>query len=175
MLAGIWGACTIESVNPQAKPAHIAAKKAEGNVNTKESNGNSLSNPGDYTIQASNVGKVWTYKICKNEGAKDISHVILDLENCDHQPGGLTIDNIKWATVNGADANLSNSEGNTGCELTTLNFVKFDDLDEPGDDGCYTIVFELNKPYGNTARTNLWIKAGNACNVYENVKAPCCY
>jgi hypothetical protein len=134
----------------------------------KQPNANSTSSAGDYTIEVSKNGSVWTYVITKNPGAKGLSHFILNLQNCGLRSS--TIDNILWAKVNGVDANLSNSEGNTGCELTTTNFVKFDDLP---DADSYTIVFEFDKVIGNYVNSSVWLKAGTSCVEYT-VNAPCC-
>jgi hypothetical protein len=74
--------------------------------------------------------------------------------------------------VNGVDAVLAASEGNTGCNVgsVTSNIVKFDDLK---DAKVYTIVFELNEEFHNFLTTTAWIKAGNSCHSFE-VLAPCC-
>jgi len=157
-LAVALSACSDES-SDVAPDADAAGKKP---------NANSTSSAGDYTIEVSKNGSVWTYVITKNPGAKGLSHFILNLQNCGLRSS--TIDNILWAKVNGVDANLSNSEGNTGCELTTTNFVKFDDLP---DADSYTIVFEFDKVIGNYVNSSVWLKAGTSCVEYT-VNAPCC-
>jgi hypothetical protein len=141
---------------------------ASGKPGVNAPNPNSTSSAGDYNIAVSKEGSVWTYVITKNEGAKDLSHFILNLQNCGLRSS--TIDNILWAKVNGVDANLSNSEGNTGCELTTTNFIKFDDLPEAD---SYTIEFEFDKVIGNYVNSSVWLKAGTSCIEYT-VNAPCC-
>jgi hypothetical protein len=133
-------------------------------------NSNSQSNSGDYTIELSVVGSIWTYVITKNPGAKDLSHFILNFQNCG--TSSATLSNILWATVNGKPAKLSNSEGNTGCNVNdvTTNFIKFDNLPSAL---SYTIVFEMNGVFGNFVGTTAWLKAGNSCIAYS-VLAPCC-
>jgi hypothetical protein len=116
------------------------------------------------------VGATWTYVITKNPGAKDLSHFILNFQNCG--TSSATLSNILWATVNGEPAVLSNSEGNTGCTVNdvTSNFVKFDELVSAS---SYTIVFEMTGIFGNFVGTTAWLKAGNSCITYP-VLAPCC-
>ena len=123
-----------------------------------------------YCINVYNEGTYWRYTITLKEGAKGISHFILDLNNCEWNQT-LSIANIVSATVNGAAANLSNSEGEgTGCVLTTDNFVKFDDLVEAEE---YVIEFTLDQVFGNALMTTAWIKAGQSCIPYV-VHGPCC-
>lgn len=163
-----WVACSVENVNPAAPGKNGKLKKVEEeNVNA---NSNSQSNPGDYTITVTRNGKLWTYLICKNPGAKDLSHFILNLQNCGTR--SVTAADIAWATVNGEPATLETSEGNTGCNVSevTTNFVKFDDLPEAD---TYKIVFELDQQFGNFVNTTAWLKAGTSCHPYI-VNAPCC-
>jgi hypothetical protein len=166
-LAFIGSACVDESSEISSKGNNADKKAAKLKSN---SNSNSQSNFGDYNIEVSVAGKVWTYTITKNPGAKGLSHFVLNFQNC----GGSSsnIDNIVWATVNGQPAIISNSEGNTGCnvEALTTNFVKFDDLK---DADSYTIVFELDKLIGNFVTSTAWLKAGTSCFAYQ-VVAPCC-
>lgn len=131
---------------------------------------NSSSQTNDYTISITVVDFTWTYIITKNPGAKDLSHFILNFQNCGSSSA--TINNIVWATVNGQPAVLENSEGKTGCNVqdVTTNFVKFDNLPSAS---SYTIVFELDTRYGNFVGTTAWLKAGNSCITYP-VLAPCC-
>lgn len=121
-------------------------------------------------ISLSVNGLTWTYVITKNQGAKDLSHFILNFQNCGTRSA--TIDNIVCATVNGQPAVLENSQGNTGCDIAsvTTNFVKFDNL--PGA-SSYTIVFKTDVVYGNFVGTTAWLKAGTSCFAYP-VLAPCC-
>src|SRR5688500_15732509 len=149
----------------------VLSSASDGSASGGGGKANSASNAGDYSIQVSNVGKVWTYVITKNAGAKGLSHFILDLQNC---PGVQTLDasDIVSATVNGQPATIETSEGNTGCDVAsvTSNFVKFDNLP---DANTYTIVFELNQEYGNFLTTTAWLKAGTSCHAYV-VQGPCC-
>jgi hypothetical protein len=164
-LAVAVSACSDESADV-APSDDAAGKKASA----KNSNDNSTSGYGDYNIQVSREGSVWTYVITKNPGAKGLSHFVLNLQNCALRSS--TIDNILWATVNGEPAKLSNSEGNTGCDVSevTTNFVKFDDLP---DADSYTIKFEFDKVIGNYVTSTAWLKAGTSCVKYP-VIAPCC-
>jgi hypothetical protein len=169
----VLGACTEEAITLNASSNGKGGGGA--NMNLKSNNGttnNSQSSAADYRIDVSSEGKVWTYVITLCEGAKGVSHFILDLENCPEEGASSTIDNILWAKVNGVDAVLAASEGNTGCNVSsvTSNIVKFDDLE---DAKVYTIVFELNQEFHNFLTTTAWIKAGNSCHAYE-VLAPCC-
>ena len=136
-----------------------------------ESPGNSGGSAEDYTIKVTKEGTVWTYEICKGEGAKGISHFIIDLDNCSRSDL-LNIESIVWATVNGQPAKLESSEGNTGCDVNsvTSRFVKFDDMP---DADKYIIKFELDREYGNVFETTAWIKAGTGCYSYV-VDGPCC-
>ena len=166
-LVAFASACSDDSENFSGPPADAAARKSA--QISSSSNSNSESSAGDYCINVVKDGTVWTYTITKKPGAKGISHFILDLNNCEFNQT-LNFNSILWATVNGEPANLENSEGNTGCVLTTDNFVKFDDLP---DASTYVIVFELDKEYGNVLETTAWIKAGTSCNSYV-VRGPCC-
>jgi hypothetical protein len=172
-LAALVVACSEDeiAVNPsngQGGGGKNAPKSANAQ---KDSNSNSESSAGDYNITVTKECKVWTYVITKNGDAKDLSHFILDLNNCPWSTS-LNISSIVSATVNGQPAVLESSEGNTGCDVAsvTSNIVKFDDLpDAPS----YTIVFELNHEYGNALMTTAWLKAGNSCHAYV-VNGPCC-
>ncbi|MBA4056329.1 MAG: hypothetical protein C0490_16560 [Marivirga sp.] len=150
-----WSACSDDSADLSGPGADASAK--------------STSNAGDYTIVAVKDGATWTYTITKLAGAKGVSHFILDLNNCEHNQT-LAFSSILSATVNGQPADLSDSEGNTGCDITTNNFVKFDNLP---DASVYTIVFTLDKVYGNALLTTGWIKAGTSCHSYV-INGPCC-
>lgn len=157
-MVAFWAACSDDTVDLSG-PAEDAAGRKNKLASSESSNSNSESNYGDYTIVATRNGAVWTYVITKNPGAKGLSHFILDLDNCENNQT-LSISSILWATVNGQPAVLEDSEGNTGCELTTTNFVKFDDLQ---DASVYTIIFELDEVYGNVLLTTGWLKAGTSC------------
>lgn len=166
-LLAFASACSDDSSELSGPPSDAAARKnktAESSVSS-----NSTSSAADYCINVVKDGTVWTYTITKKPGAKGISHFILDLNNCEGNQT-LNFNSILWATVNDQPATLEDSEGNTGCELTTDNFVKFDDLP---DASVYVIVFELDEEYGNVLETTAWIKAGTSCNSYI-VRGPCC-
>ncbi len=90
---------------------------------------------------------------------KDIGHFIINLGNCGE--ASPTIHNIVSATVNGVDwsGKISDSEGQTGCTITSSNFVKFDDLDCGN---IQVIQFTLDTIYSQVNTTG-WIKAGHSC------------
>lgn len=163
-------ACS-EPVDFSAKPETPPGQLKKQEKANSQSPGNSGGSADDYTIKVTKEGTVWTYEICKGEGAKGVSHFILDLDNCSWS-SSLSINSIKWATVNGQPAILEDSEGNTGCDVSsvTSRFVKFDDLP---DADKYIIQFELKSEYGNVLETTAWIKAGTGCYSYV-VKGPCC-
>ncbi len=164
----LFGACSedgSESLNRES-PAFASSEATRGG----NANGRSTSNAGDYNINLTVVGDTWTYVITKNAGAKDLSNFSLNFQNC----GGLSanINDILWATVNGQPANLQSSNGNNGCNIqsVTTNFVKFDGLPSAS---TYTIVFKMDRVYGNFVPTTAWLKAGTSCHTYP-VYAPCC-
>jgi hypothetical protein len=168
----VLSACTEEAITLNANGQGGGGKNSPLNVNG-QSNSNSESSASDYKIEVSSEGAIWTYVITLCEGAKGISHFILDMENCPEEGKSVTIENILWAKVNGVDAVLETSEGNTGCDVAsvTSNILKFDDLE---DAKVYTIVFELNQEYHNFLTTTAWIKAGTSCHTFPEVLAPCC-
>jgi hypothetical protein len=150
-----------------------ARKKAAASNSQNTPNSNSQSSASDYCISDPVTdGYNWSYTITLKPGAKAISHFIIDLNNCpDPEAPLLTIDNFVSATVNGVDWPLSDSEGNTGCDLGgSPSIVKFDNLPEAT---VYVITFELNGAYHNYLTTPAWIKAGTSCHQYE-IHAPCC-
>ena len=128
------------------------------------------SDENSFDIQVSTTdGITWTYVITKT-GKNALSHFIINLANCDFSQL-LSIDLIKCATVNGEPAVLASSPGNgTGCEVTSTNIVKFDNLP---DTDVHTIVFKLERPFHNYQLTEVWLKAGNSCQKAE-VHGPCC-
>lgn len=147
-----WTACSDSSQN--VGPNTNAGAKGSSK---------STSNFGDYNIalSTSSDGAIWTYTITKNPGAKNLSHFILNLDNCGDQSP--TINDILWATVNGGPATLADSEGQgTTCypQATTNNFVKFDNL---GAADSYVIVIKFDRGY-QVANTTGWLKAGTSCN-----------
>jgi hypothetical protein len=162
-------ACS-EPVDFSAKPSTPPGQLKKQEKAANESSNNSIGTA-NYSIKVTKDGTVWTYEICRGEGAKGISHFILDLDNCSRSDL-LNIESIEWATVNGQPAKLESSEGNTGCDVSsvTSRFVKFDDLPEAD---TYIIKFELEREYGNVFQTTAWIKAGQACYSFV-VDGPCC-
>lgn len=121
-------------------------------------------NPGSYAIglEVSQAGSrsTWRYTIDKTTAdTKDLGHFIVDLDSCGERSP--TIANVLSATVNGVDWSdqLQASEGRTGCEVTSPNFLKFDDL--PAAD-TYVLEFtldDIHPPMDTTA----WLKSGRSC------------
>ena len=92
ILIAFGTACTEEAI------VSSDAKGGGGNnkpLNETQENGNSnpQSNYGDYNIVVTkgSDGVTWTYLITKNEGAKGLSHFILDLANCPDPSSTLNI------------------------------------------------------------------------------------
>jgi len=131
-------------------------------------------NPGSYNVdlqlsQAVN-STTWTYIITKaTNRTKDLGHFIVNFGNCGDQSP--TIANIVSATVNGEkwSDHIKASEGNTGCDPDSANFVKFDDL--PSAD-TYVIEFTLDDIYP-LADTTVWLKSGITC-VKQAMPGPGC-
>ena len=131
-------------------------------------------NPGSYNVdlqlsQAVN-STTWTYTITKaTNRTKDLGHFIVNFGNCGDQSP--TIANIVSATVNGEkwSDHIKASEGNTGCDPDSANFVKFDDL--PSAD-TYVIEFTLDDIYP-LADTTVWLKSGITC-VKQAMPGPGC-
>jgi hypothetical protein len=131
-------------------------------------------NPGSYNVdlqlsQAVN-STTWTYTITKaTNRTKDLGHFIVNFGNCGDQSP--TIANIVSATVNGEkwSDHIKASEGNTGCDPDSSNFVKFDDL--PSAD-TYVIEFTLDDIYP-LADTTGWLKSGITC-VKQAMLGPGC-
>jgi len=119
---------------------------------------------GDYSISvvASPDGTLWTYTITKTKAnAKALSHFIINLDNCGDQSP--SFGDIIWATVNGAPADLTPTEGSgTACnpQGVTNNFVKFDNLTAAA---SWVLVIKFDRGY-DVATTTGWLKAGNSCN-----------
>ena len=86
---------------------------------------------------------------------KDLGHFILDLDSCGDQSP--TLANIVSATVNGVDwpDQMEASEGRTGCDVASQNFVKFDNL--PAAD-THVVEFTLDDVYP-PMDTTAWLKA----------------
>jgi hypothetical protein len=116
----------------------------------------------DVAVQFSQVGdrSTWRYAITKGSAeAKDLGHFIVDLASCGDQ--GPTAADIVSATVDGVDWSdrLETSEGRTGCEVTSANFVKFDDL--PAAD-THEVELTLNGVFP-PMDTTAWLKSGRSC------------
>lgn len=141
---------------------------------SKKGSANSTSKFGDYEIAlaVSNVGKTWTYTITRaNAKAKDLSHLIIDLNNCADKSKSATFANIVSATVNGAPADLKPTEGSgTGCDpqSTTTNFVKINFASATQ----WVLVITFERGYEIVAATG-WVKAGTSCNSGA-IQAPGC-
>lgn len=134
------------------------------NANALKSKGNSGSSLGDYNVnvQSSADGTLWTYTITKaNNKAKNLSHFIVDLGNCGEESASFA--NIIYATVNGAPANLSPTEGaGTGCDpqATTTNFVKVNFESA----SSWVLVIKFDRGYFEYTTAASWLKAGTSCN-----------
>lgn len=167
LLVAVSVSCHDEPDLTTTKDATTEAARSSGESITSA---RSTGTPTDYNISLTVDGLIWTYVITKNPGAKDLSHFILNFQNCNGSSA--TLEDIVWATVNGEPAILESSEGNTGCNVSsvTTNLVKFDDLPAAT---SYTIVFQTNVRYGNFVGTTAWLKAGRSCFAYP-VLAPCC-
>src|SRR5215813_9338009 len=121
-------------------------------------------NPGSYNVgfQLSQAGNntTWRYTITKTTArTKDLGHFIVNFGACGDQSP--TIADILSATVNGVDwmGQIKASEGNTGCDVDSANFVKFDNL--PSAD-TYVIEFTLDDIYP-PMDTTAWLKSGTSC------------
>jgi hypothetical protein len=130
--------------------------------------------PDDYNVvvETSQLGggSMWRYTITKaTSQTKDLGHFIINFGNCGDQSP--TRAQMLSATVDGADwfAHVDTSEGNTGCDVDSTNFVKFDDL--PAGD-IHVIEFTLDDNYP-TVETTGWLKAGRAC-LRKTVLGPGC-
>ena len=144
--------------------------------NAGKGSANSTSAFGDYNIvtSVSTDGKVWTYTITRaRANAKNLSHLIINLQNCtDPNLLSATFANITSATLNGAPANLSPSEGQgTGCDpqATTLNFVKINFTAATS----WVLVITYERGYETFATATAWVKAGTSCNM-GTIAAPGC-
>jgi len=120
--------------------------------------------PGHYGIdvQVSQVaeGTAWKYTITKlTSDTKDLGHFIINFGNCGDQSP--TIANVISAKVNGVDwrNQLESTEGKTGCNVDSVNFVKFDNLPSAN---TYVVEFTLNDVYPLMDSTG-WLKHGSTC------------
>jgi hypothetical protein len=130
--------------------------------------------PGSYDVAVDVTpeggGSTWKYTITKaTSDAKDLGHFIIDFANCGDQSP--TIASIVSASVNGISwlDQIEASEGRTGCDVSSGNFVKFDNL--PSADQ-YVIEFTLDDVYPPMDST-AWLKAGHFC-VRKAVLGPGC-
>jgi hypothetical protein len=126
----------------------------------------------DISAQVSNADgrSTWTYTVVKTtEDTKDLGHFIISFDACDDRSP--TIDNIVSATVNGEYwlHQIVPTEGETGCGVTSTNFVKFDNLPEAD---TYVIEFTLDDIYAAMDSTG-WLKSGTLC-VKKALLAPGC-
>ena len=115
-------------------------------------------------------GATWTYTITKAAaGAKDLGQFVIDLKTCGDQSPALT--HITAATVNGVNwlDKLDALEGNTGCDINSTNFVKFDDL-PPADTLVLQISLDDRYPI---VESTAWLKAGPTC-ARKTVPGPGC-
>jgi len=120
--------------------------------------------PGGYDVvvetSQAGGGSTWKYTITKaTSGAKDLGHFIINFNNCGDKSPSLA--HMVSATVDGVDwfGQIEASEGKTGCDVDSANFVKFDNL--PAAD-THVIEFTLDDIYP-TVETTGWLKAGRAC------------
>jgi hypothetical protein len=161
MLAIVFFACQKDVKSPE-----LTSNAAKGSTK-------STSKFGDYSISlgVSSDGKTWTYTITRAiPNAKNLSHFILDLNNCGDQSA--TFANIVSATVNGSPADMRPTEGSgTGCDpqAITTNFVKFNVSDAPQ----WVIVITFERGYEIFNDGKVWLKAGTSCNM-GTFKAPGC-
>jgi len=129
---------------------------------------------GDYnvTVQTSQAGggSTWTYTIAKaTTKTKDLGHFIIDFNSCGERSASLG--HILSATVDGVDwmGKIEASEGRAGCNVSSPNFVKFDDL--PAAD-THVIQFTLDDVYP-VVETTSWLRAGTLC-TRKSVVGPGC-
>jgi hypothetical protein len=137
---------------------------AERNTPTTAASLQRGENSGNYDIAVvvseADGRTTWKYTITNaTPDTKNLGHFILDLANC----GGASprLANIVAATVDGVDwlAQLEGSEGRTGCEVSSDNFVKFDNLPTGG---THVIEFTLDGVYP-PMDAQAWLKAGQTC------------
>ena len=167
VLIAFGTACTEDAILSSNAKGGGGGNKPLKQGNSENSTPQSSEN--SFDIQVTSDGLTWTYVITKT-GKNALSHFILNLANCDFSEL-LSVDLIKCATVNGQPAVLETSPGNgTGCEVTSMNIVKFDNLP---DVDVHTIVFTLERRFHNYQLTEAWLKAGNSCQKAE-VHGPCC-
>ena len=137
----------------------------KGSASAMAASPSSAQAPGHYAVdvQVFQVpeGTAWKYTIAKTTSdAKDLGHFIINFGNCGDQSHP-TIRNVVSAKVNGVDwlNQLESTEGKTGCNIESTNFVKFDNL-PPAD--TYVIEFTLNDNYPLMSSSG-WLKHGTTC------------
>jgi hypothetical protein len=120
--------------------------------------------PGSYDVvvetSQTGGGSTWKYTITKaTRDAQDLGDFIVNFNNCGEQSPSLA--HIVSATVDGVDwfGQLEASEGRTGCDVDSTNFVMFDNLP---DADTHVIEFTLDDIYPTVEATG-WLKAGRAC------------
>src|SRR5262249_46952547 len=131
-------------------------------------------NPGSYNVgfQLSQAGNktTWGYTITKTTArTKELGHFIVNFgARGDQSP---TITDIVSAPVHGGYwmGQIKASEGNTGCNIDSANFVKFDNL--PSAD-TYVIEFTLDDIYPQMDTAG-WLKSGTSC-VKQAMPGPGC-
>ena len=128
----------------------------------------------DYNIAVSVSldGTTWTYTITRvKQNAKDLSHFIIDLNNCGLSSANFG--NIIDANVNGNQGNIVSSEGaGTDCnpQASTTNFVKFNDLHAAT---SWVFVLTFDRGYTSVETGSGWLKAGTSCS-QGTIIAPGC-
>jgi hypothetical protein len=150
----LWTSCSDESVAPSGSSVSLS--------NAKVASPKSTSKFGDYNVvvTSSSDGTTFTYIVTKVGNAKNLSHLIVNLDNCGSESA--TFNDILWATLNDQPVVFKDSEGKgTGCDPQSLtsNFVKFDNL---GSASTYVIVVKFDRGYELASSTG-WLKAGTSC------------
>src|SRR5215475_7498288 len=150
----------------------IVAKRESAIAGATAGQQNQNSGGYDVGFQLSQAGNntTWKYTITKTTtSTKDLGHFIVNFSNCGDQSP--TIADIVSATVNGVDwmGEIKASEGNTGCNVDSTNFVKFDNL--PSAD-TQVIEFTLDDIYPQMDTTG-WQKSGTSC-VRKAMPGPGC-
>lgn len=144
---------------------------------------------GPYTVSDLSVasdGLTWSFTVQRTGDAQrnGLSHLILNLRDCDGNIIHLAEADVAGASVSGAGGDFSLADENleieytegsgTGCDMADASgFIKYDDLDDVLSDGTeYTFTLELNSVvYVETV--DVWVKAGNAC-YRDEVAGPGC-
>lgn len=159
----IWTSCSDNVLD---------GSQTSGDAAGKSNNPKSQSSASDYNVSLNTDGETFTYTITKNPGAKNLSHFIVNLDNCGDQSPHLA--NVLSASVD-ADGILTSiflddTEGKgTGCLPISSNFVKFDNLPSAS---VLKLSFTLDSKYATASSTG-WLKAGTSCNPTP-IEAPGC-